>query len=200
MAKPIVLNFKGIEINFDVVKVDRSKIYGSRKRIAVDVNGNQCTRAALLADGSELISSGMTAQGYFTDSDRPVSRQEMVGLDDKGNVVQTKPSTLGIAQSLEGPVDPEEVLNLDLDGVYFLEALNEIGELGKHLKEGAVYKFPFNYSTSFDVGEAFLVANDDGYFALVGSTVESAWVDEAEVFVPDEVDTDDTDELDFDDM
>lgn len=44
------------------------------------------------------------------------------------------------------------------------------------------------------------MANDDGYFALVGSTVESSWVDEAEVFVPDEVDTDDTDELDFDDM
>jgi hypothetical protein len=200
MAKPVIVVSGESEISFDIVKIDRSKIYGSRKRIAIDVDGNQCSRAALLADGSELLTSGMTAQGYFTETGRPVARQEMVGIDDKGTVVATKPSTLGVPQKLEGPVDPSEVLNLSLESVFYLDALSGIDSIEAQLKEGKVFKFLFNYSAGFEVETAYLVANDEGYFALVGACVSPQWIEEAEIFVPDESSVDDSEDLDFDDL
>lgn len=200
MAKPVIVVSGESEISFDIVKIDRSKIYGSRKRIAIDVDGKQCSRAVLLADGSELLTSGMTAQGYFTETGRPVARQEMVGLDDKGTVVATKPSTLGVPQKLEGPVNPSEVLNLSLESVFYLDALSGIDSIEAQLNEGKVFKFLFNYSAGFEVETAYLVANDEGYFALVGTCVFPQWIEEAAIFVPDESSVDDSEDLDFDDL
>ena len=96
MAKAVIVKHAGETISFAPTKVDRAKIYGARKRIAVDAAGHDCTRASLTADGSQLLVSGMIAQAYFTGEGRWVTRNEMVGLDADGNKVDTKPSTLGI--------------------------------------------------------------------------------------------------------
>ncbi|MDC1528783.1 hypothetical protein N8600_06990 [Gammaproteobacteria bacterium] len=74
MAKPLVVSVDGTEASFQISRIDRSKIYGSRKRAATDGQGNLCARASLLADGSELLLPGMTAQGYFT-ADVPGQKQ-----------------------------------------------------------------------------------------------------------------------------
>jgi hypothetical protein len=200
MAKPIIVLADGAEASFDIVKIDRSKIYGSRKRVATDAQGNPCVRASLLADGSELLLPGMTAQGYFTETGKPVSRQEMVGLDENGNVVETQPSTLGVAQALEGPVDPAEVLGLDLDSVFYLEAVAGADGIGARLKGGDVFKFAFNYSAGLETGTAYLVGNDEGYFALAGARAAPEWVEEAAVFFAEESVTEDAGDLDFDDL
>jgi len=39
MAKSVVLNFDGVDYNFAPGRVDRAKLYGVRKRIAVDGTG-----------------------------------------------------------------------------------------------------------------------------------------------------------------
>ena len=36
MAKPIVISYKGKESSFDHGKLDRAKLYGKKKRIALD--------------------------------------------------------------------------------------------------------------------------------------------------------------------
>ena len=36
MAKPIVISYKGKESSFDHAKLDRAKLYGKKKRIALD--------------------------------------------------------------------------------------------------------------------------------------------------------------------
>ena len=66
MAKQVLVNHLGESMSFAPTRVDRAKIYGARKRIAVDVEGRNCTRASLTADGGQLLVSGMTAQAYFT--------------------------------------------------------------------------------------------------------------------------------------
>ena len=68
MAKPIVINYQGEEAKFSHKKVDRSKLYGSKKRIQLDSTGEKCLRCELTEDGSTLLMLGMTSQGYF-DSD-----------------------------------------------------------------------------------------------------------------------------------
>ena len=196
MAKPVIVTSGSETITFSPTRVDRSKIYGARKRIAVDSGGRVCTRAALTADGSQLLVSGMTAQGYFTTDGCWVARNEMVGLDTEGNVVEMKPSTLGVPQAVEGPVDPIEVLDLEIESVVWLEPEHASGGLIDKLKSGEVYKCPFNYAAGLEVETAYLVANDEGVFALVGKPVLERWVEEGEVFVPSEGE-EEAEDLDF---
>jgi hypothetical protein len=196
MAKPLIVSFGGVTASFPVTLVDRSKIYGSRKRVAIDAQGRDCMRAALSSDGATLIVSGMTAQGYFTKDGRAVPRSEMVGLDAEGKIVEVKPSTLGIEQTADGPVDSSELLNLSVQSVYFLETQEDKTGLADRLKRGEVLKVAFNYVAGLGVETAYLVGNDAGCFAIVGTPVADQWVGEAQQFVQPE-ESSDSDDLDF---
>jgi len=201
MAKPVILNFNGESASFSPTKVDRTKIYGTRKRIAIDASGATCAKAALTADGSLTIRSGMLAQGYFTPEGSMVQRSEMVGLDSEGNVVETKPSTLGTPQELSGPVEASEVLDLQLQSIYFLTPETVPQKLSEELKAGKIFKFPFNYSAGLETETAYLLANDEGTFALTGKPQNEVWVDESTSFVPEAADAEDeSDDLDFDSL
>lgn len=65
MAKTINISYMGEEAIFGYKPIDRGALYGKRKRVPFDAEGNECAKASLLDDGSLLIRSGMTAQGYF---------------------------------------------------------------------------------------------------------------------------------------
>jgi hypothetical protein len=199
MAKNVVLSFEGAELKFSPSRVDRAKLYGVRKRIAVDSSGSTCTKAALTADGFTLITSGMTSQGYFAPDGRWVARNEMVGLDIDERVVEIKPSTLGVAQSVEGPVDPVAVLRLDVESVFALEPDDVASTLVTSMKSGEIYRCAFNYAAGLEVEVAYLVANDEGVFALVGKPVDIAWSEQGAIFVAESTD-DDADDLDFDQL
>ncbi len=63
MAKAIVVEHEGAVSSFAFNKIDRSRLYGRRRRVALDPAARPCTRAALTDDGALLLRSGMTAQG-----------------------------------------------------------------------------------------------------------------------------------------
>jgi hypothetical protein len=195
MAKAVVLKINNEQISFSPIRVDRSKIYGSRKRIAMDELNRPCTKAALTADGAQLLVSGMVSQAYFTKEGRWVTRGEMVGIDSLGNIVETKASTLGVEQVLEGPVDASEVLNINLQNVYYLEPEIKDSQIFQRLKMGEIFKFKFNYAAGLEEETAYLISNEDGYFALVGKPFADHWIDEGEVFIP--VEEEEADDLDF---
>ena len=197
MAKPVILTSGNKQYSFDVTRIDRAKLYGVRKRQPLDAVGQPCTKASLTLDGANLLLSGMTAQGYFNSEGSPISRQEMVGLDTHGNVVEQIPSTLGSPQKLEGPVSASEVLDLDVESFFYLEPLEIEEGLLTELKSGAVYKFSFNYSAGLEMETAYLVANDDGVFAIVGTAAPGEWVEEAAVYVPVDGEDSDVEDLDF---
>ena len=54
MAKTINISFKGEAAVFAYKPIDRTVLYGKRRRIAFDEAGNECAKASLLADGSLL--------------------------------------------------------------------------------------------------------------------------------------------------
>jgi hypothetical protein len=199
MAKPLVVQHGADSAAFTPIRIDRSKIHGARKRIAVDAVGRICARAALTADGSMLLVSGMTAQGHFTPDGLAVARGEMVGVNAEGNKVELRPSTLGLAQALDGPVDPQEVLSLSLDATYFLKLEEGSDALAGRLKGGEIFKAPFNYTPGYDTLTAYLVGNDEGFFALVGKPAQTSWAEEETAYVPEDG-ADESDDLDFDAM
>lgn len=198
MAKSIVVSLGGVESSFGLEKLDRTKLYGRRERRPLDPEGRRCERAEITRDGSLLVRSGMTAQGYFDEGGAWIPNRDLVGLDRDGNVLPQVPSTLGVVQALEGPIAPEEVLDLAVRTVYVLEPDGLDPALEQQLRAGAAFRFAFNYRADYQAETAVLVANDSGVFALVGRPITPPWASLELPVAPPSFDTDDDDdELDF---
>ena len=198
MAKPLIIEENGQSTFFDVSLLERRKLYGSRKRVALDAQGRVCSRASLTGDGALVLVSGNTGQGYFTETGAWVERRQMVPINDQGQVTELHPSTLGVPQKVEGPVEALDILKLDVQSIYSLTMLDD--ELGLKLKldVGEIFRCPFNYSSGVEVEMAYLVANSSGYFAIVGHPVEAEWCSHDQALLPPSDAAFKEDDLDFD--
>jgi hypothetical protein len=199
MARTLVVSLGGAQSTFDLAKLDRSKLYGQRKRVPLDPEGRPCTRAALTDDGSFLVQSGMSSQGYFDAAGTWVPSKELVALDADGNPLPQIPSTLGVEQPLKGPVAPDRLLDLRVQSVYALDALAVDDALKRSLLAGDVYEVTFNYRADYHAQSAFLLANEAGeLFAMVGDVADPAWRDPEERIPTFEADDEEEDgDLDF---
>lgn len=189
----------GAELSeFTIQKLDRSKLYGKRKRINLDLEGSHCVRAELTQDGSLLIRAGMTAQGYFDQENTWIPQKQLVGISQEGKEVQRVPSTLGLAQELSGPIEASEILDSEITSVYLVNEHKLDPVLANQLENGDVYKFPFNYRADFHAETAFILKNKEGYFVLVGSPTMPEWCELSHVAAAlIEDDTDLNEDLDF---
>ncbi len=198
MAKLLHINFKGAEAQFSHKKIDRSKLYGSRKRVPLDPLGENCLRCSLSDDGSTLIMSGMTAQGYFDIDMNWIPNKELIGMDSSGKVLDKIPATLGIAQDAS-LCELETLLNLAVDSIYQLDPEEVHPSIKTALESGKILNFPFNYREDYHAESAYLVLNDEGYFVLIGNPVKPIWMELDQVIEESFEDEagDDNDDLDF---
>ena len=197
MARVIAVSLEGDESTFGFASVDRSALYGRRRRVPLDEHGNACTRASILDDGSLLLRSGMTGQGYFLDDGTVLKQADLEGFDADGEPLEKVPSTLGVPQALEGPVDPSDVLDLRVETVYALEPEEVSEALRARLDAGDVYRFAFNYRDDYRAETGMLLANEKGIFALIGVPTHYEWVSLAVAVDLPAVDEDSDDDLDF---
>ncbi|MDA9872315.1 hypothetical protein N9D42_02605 [Candidatus Thioglobus sp.] len=197
MAKLIMIEYEGKSASFQHSKVDRSKLYGSRKRLSLDPSGESCQRCELSDDGSTLIMSGMTSQGYFDDGTNWIPNNELVGMDFNGNVLEKAPATLGVAQETKVS-ELESLLDLSVDSIYQLEPEEVSESIQLILESGKVLNFPFNYRADYHAESAYLILNKEGYFLLIGNPVQPQWMDLEQIAVESfEEDSEDNDDLDF---
>lgn len=199
MAKGLVVSLNGTVSSFAIDKVERARLYGVRRRLAVDGKGRTCTRASLTDDGEVLLRAGMTAQGWFDTDGRQVEQKAIGAEDSDGKPLELVPSTLGVEQSLEGPVDAREVLDLSLTAVFRItpEALDE--SLAKSLADGQFWRLPFNYRPDYRCETGYLVQNPDGIFVLVGVPAPAKYL-EPQAPPPPVNDDEDEGDLDFEMM
>ncbi len=195
MARPIVVSLNGVPSSFEFEKLDRSKLYGSRKRQVLGPDGLPCQRAELVAEGDVLVRSGMTAQGYFDEKGYWYETKELKGIGVDDQPVEKVESTLGVEQALEGPISATEALDLAVDVVYALEPTEVAPELLQSLQGGDIYRFSFSYRGGWQASTALLVSNDEGLFALVGHKREPIWCSLNEA--PPPAVEEESDELDF---
>ena len=195
MAKGLVMTLGGAESSFTLQKLERSKLYGARRRIAVDAAGHPCIRAALTDDGRVLLRSGMTAQGYFDPEGRQVETASLGAVDAAGAPLSLVPSTLGVPQEAAG-ADPKELLDLSLTAVYSLAPESLAPDLTEQLAGGAVFRVRFNHRPDYRAETAFVLKNDAGYFALVGTPAPAGWL-APDAAPPVDDGGDDADDLDF---
>ena len=197
MAKNIIVSFDGEESSFAFKAVDRASLYGKRRRIALDKDGNPCTRGSLLEDGSLLLKNGMSGQGYFLDDGTFLKQGDLEGFDINGNTLNKAPSTLGQSEKLTGPVNPNDVLDLRVKTVYVLEEENLGAKLKSSLAQGNIYQFTFNYREDYHAETAFIFSNQNGIFALIGDPVDYNWLSLNITPVINDIEIDDSEELDF---
>ncbi len=196
MARPIILKYKDETVTFVHKKIDRSRLYGKRKRIAMDPAGKPCTRAEITEDGAILVKKGMAAQAYFDMKDSWLPYSSLTGMDLAGKPLKKCPSTLGAAQVLQGPVSTEQLLYLEVMSVYQLSGKLP-PKLRASLQKGDVFMFVFNYRGDYHNETAFLVSGKEGCFALMGNIVEPQWLElkasGEELFTEEDVESDDLD-------
>lgn len=199
MARAITVALGGAESSFGFKAVDREAIYGKRRRVVLDREGQPCARASLLEDGSLLLRSGMTGQGYFLPDGTFLKQGDLEAFDADGAALEKVPSTIGVAQALEGPVNPSDVLDLKVETIYALTPDQVSEELTTSLNGGDIYRFAFNFRDDYRAETAYLLANDNGIFALIGVPTSYEWATLATLteLPSEEVIDDDDDDLDF---
>ena len=198
MARTIVVETGGNTSSFGFRKIDRSKLYGQRRRIHLDPAGEPCARASLTDDGALLLRLGMTAQGYFDGDGQWIPYGELRGFDADGQPLERQPSTLGEPVELEGPVDAQLLLDQRTQSVYALDPQELDDALRDSLLAGDVYRLPFNYRAGWKMGHAFLVANPEGaVFALMGDPAPPDWCEPSRLPEVQDDGDDLDDELDF---
>jgi hypothetical protein len=197
MAKTINISYKGESAVFGYKPIDRGVLYGKRRRVPFDADGNECAKASLLEDGSLLIKSGMTAQGYFTPDKVWVAQGDLEAINPDGTTPELFPATIGeVVEATQ--FSPVEALNLRFGTTYALEPEVLSEGIKKELDSGVVLTFPFNPRADYEVETGVLVGNENGYFALIGQKNQYEFVGLASVVsVAEEANSDTSDDLDF---
>ena len=196
MAKPIIIRKDEKDSIFQLKKIERKKLYGFRKRLAVDENNDECKRASLTEDGQVLIKSGMTSQGWFIEGGKQIESSEIGVIDEDNNELELIPSTLGVNQNLEGPLNPKELLDMTVTTVYSLLPDQISKDLESSLDKGEIWKFSFNFRADYRMETGVILKNDAGYFAIIGIPNHINMLSH-NAPLPEDDDDDDDDELDF---
>jgi len=201
MARTIVVDYQGETSSFGISSLRREKLYGRKVKMIVDEEGNPTESAYLTRDGTALLPSGSMAYLYVDDDYDVTERRDLTAVDpETGETLEYLDSTLGTEQPLEGPVDPRRVLDHVAKAVYELDPEDVSDALRAALDAGDIFETRFNYSRSFDLDPAFILANDAGYFAIVGELQEFEFLYKEQAPAFDEDDDEDPfegDELDF---
>ena len=193
MSKQLIVRLDGVTSVFELNKIHRARLYGERSRVRFDESGVPCTRADVTPDGT-LARKSALERVYVDDEGNGVDRSEVGAMGPDGKALPVYPSTLGVAQELEGGFFSHEVLDFQTDEVYLLETVNLHHVLAYDLALGRVYGLKFNSRASATPKRAYLVTNDHGIFLLVGHHLGYAWID-ADTAPSSEKENDD--ELDF---
>ncbi len=194
MQRILEIIYDGKALSFTIGKITRSKLYGSKRRIPIDVQGQECSRAALTQDGRFILPNGGTALLYLDEDGDVVERSQLHMIDTEGDVIAQGESSPDSALKLGQVVSAAEVLECSITHAYTLEPVFICAELEASLSAGTIYSLP-----DCNGQRRFLIGNGEGYFMLVGewSGFEYIGLAEADVSPPD-LDSEDTeDDLDF---
>jgi hypothetical protein len=182
MPRTLSFNHGGNQIDFEMHKVDRSRLYGFKELLVLDEDGEACELNTLAEDGKTLIGKGGTGIGYVDADGNWIEKSNLTAVDLEGNQIDPVASSFSAPVELSDKADAEDLLNHNIRLIYRLEseALDEA--LGSALAEGAIFKFPYSFRGGLEADAGFLMHNDSGeIFFLVGdpSSVEYVGLQQA---------------------
>jgi hypothetical protein len=177
MTQSIDINYGGRVSRFTLTLIDRKRLHGFKRRIALDEQGIECNSALLTRAGRFLLSAGSTADAYLDANGDVVQRGDLVAVDAEGKPLPTLPATTGRPQPVEETATLEKFLNHVVTRVYLLETETLGAVLEKELRAGTIFQIPFRARASHTETPAFLLANDDGIFLVQAEACHFDFVD-----------------------
>ncbi len=209
MPRSLNFEFAGKSFGLELVKVDRSKLYGDVSLETLDEDGRPCELVTLARDGKTMISAGGIASGYVTEDGDWVERDELTATDPKGEVLSIVPATFDVTTTLTREVAVEEYLDHAVRLSYLLTppegSLDP--DFAKALADGKIFRIDFSYRGGSFADPAFILGGDEGtVWLMVGEPGQVDYVALAQAAIcaansTAETQTDDeTDDFDFDMM
>ena len=166
MTQAIDIIHKGRASRFRLTPIDRKRLHGFKRRIALDENGDECAAAHLTRDGRFLLSAGCTADLYINEDGDAVNRSELAAVDAEGKPLPTLPATTGRPQTVGESIALDDFLGHVVTKVYALEAESLDPILESELRDGAIFQVPFRPRSTPTETSAFLLANEHGVFLV----------------------------------
>jgi len=172
--------------------VDRKRLLGGTRIIALDAEGRECPAGHLTRDGKYLLLPGSTADMYVDAEGNSVERSTLRRGD--GAPAQARHAEEPV--ELEGPVPAHELLDSVATRVHRLDAEGLQPSLEAALRAGAVFRLKGRRRE----GDTYLFANDAGSFLIHTEHCGFQFVGPNQVVYDSESsEDDDTDPFAFDD-
>jgi hypothetical protein len=164
MAKALMFNINGSGFSAEPVKIERKKLYGYSKTFACDEDGAECETANLDEGPSGIIPKGGLGMGILSPEGLWVERAALKAVNAEGRDAPLLLSSYDTTINLARKMPVTLLLNYCITSFYALSCGNDfLRALG-----GDIYMFDYCYRASYEPSTAFVLANDEGVFMLVG--------------------------------
>lgn len=196
MARKVKFNINDTLLESGIVKVDRSKLYGSSKKVVRDIKGNECVLSNLY-NGDRILPKGSISQVLLDHEGMFVSRSALVGFNSNNEKVEKVSSIFSIDNKCK-KVDLDEFLSVNVKSIYQL-AIEE-GDQEKWnilFPNDEIYHFLFNYREDYEGDDAYLISNGKDLFITVGKKNDFEFLEQSNIVIDDEEEEEIDDELDF---
>ncbi len=158
MSAHLELIYRGQPTAFRMEPVDRKRLLGGTRIIALDVEGRECPAGHLTRDGKYLLLPGSTADTYVDAEGNSVERSTL----SRGDGAPAPARHAEEPVELEGPVPAHELLDGVATRVHRLDAEALHSALDAALRAGAVFRLKRPRTTD----TTYLLANDAGVFLV----------------------------------
>lgn len=197
MGRKVSFKIEGSLLESEIVKVDRTKLYGTSEKIVYDTNKEECVISDLY-EGSIILPRGSVGQVLIDENGNSVSRSDLIGFNLKGEKVEKVPSIFSVENNCK-KVEIDEFISSSIKSIYQLVVdEDQIETWKKYFTNNEVYLFEFNYREDYEGDDAFLISNEDGFFISVGKSNEFEFLELSNVSVEDtDEDIEIEDDLDF---
>jgi hypothetical protein len=184
MGRKVSFKIEGSLLESEIVKVDRTKLYGTSEKIVYDTNKEECVLSDLY-EGSIILPRGSVGQVLIDENGNSVSRSELVGFNLQGEKVEKVPSIFSIENNCK-KVEIDDFISSSIKSIYqlFIDE-DQIESWEKYFTNDEVYLFEFNYREDYEGDDAFLISNEDGFFISVGKSNEFEFLELSNVSVED---------------
>ena len=196
MARKVKFNINSSLLESGIVKVDRSKLYGSSKKIVRDMKGNECVLSNLY-NGDRILPKGSISQVLVDSEGLFVSRSALVGFNSNNEQVEKVSSIFSNDNQCE-KVDLDEFLSVNVKSIYQLVIEEDDKEKWNTLfAKDEIYHFVFNYREDYEGDDAYLISNGKDLFITVGKKNDFEFLEQSNIVIDDEEEEEIDDELDF---
>ncbi len=177
MPRTLSFSFGGQIVDFQMHKVDRSKLYGSKELLVLCDAGEKCELNTLAEDGKTLIGKGGTGICYLDADGNWIEKAALTAVDLEGQPIEPVKSSFSDPIELGEKVDSEEFLNHNIRLIYRLESEDLDDSLKQQLAAGDIFKFPYSFRGGLVADAGFMLHNHAGeIFFLVGDPTSVEYV------------------------